>query len=143
MNGRWKALRSHMKRLAETCHSYDVPLGIVLIPSDFQINEVLLSTLQRRMGYVADAIDVELPQRRLRLMAQAHRLPTLDLLPTMREAGASAYCQNQNLLSRQGNALVADSLELWLERQYGSQLAGLERRPTALTARVAAGTLRR
>ncbi len=88
---------------------YVLPLVIVVVPADFQVNAVLCDSMRRRMGYTPEQIDLELPQRRLREFAEAHGVLLIDLLPEFKADGAKLYVRHQSRWNQRGNTKAARS----------------------------------
>ena len=107
-----------------------MPLAIVVVPADFQVNSVLCDSMRRRMGYEPQQVDLELPQRRLREFAEAQGLPLLDLLPEFKSDGAKLYVRHQNRWNDRGNTKAALVIDAWLRSRYpasGETIAQVER----------------
>ena len=121
----WKRTLEDLERLAAQAAHSEVPLGLVLVPGEFQVNRVLLETLQRRGGY-GEAIDLELPQRRLGVFASKHDIPLLDLLPHLRMANEPVHCHKKRNLNDLGNAVAGDAVSRWLEQRFGRQIAAVD-----------------
>ncbi len=124
MQRRYHDLTQQLRRLAQTCRKHQVPVALVLVPSEFQISSVLRETLMRRAGYEPRQIDLDLPQRRLASFAHEQQLPVIDLLPYFRSASSTPYASDSGELSESGSALTVQVLGGWLQSRYGNQLAG-------------------
>jgi len=123
MRARWQATLAHLDRLLENCQRQQMPLALVLVPGEFQVNRGLCVTLARRMGCPAEQFDVDLPQRRLAGFADHRKLPLVDLLPYLRLCRQSPYEPNATAWNEQGHAVAASAIGGWLVSRYGSQLA--------------------
>ncbi|MEK6246936.1 MAG: hypothetical protein N2C12_02075, partial [Planctomycetales bacterium] len=141
MSACWQEARLHLGALAGQCDRQHLPLAFVLIPADFQINEVLLGTLQRRTA--ASQVDIGLPQRRLVQIARQLKLPVLDLLPQLKASTRPTHVHRQNQLSQRGNLLVAAAVGQWIERSYGNRIAEIAGRSGTLTAALRSETGRK
>ncbi|MHC4887193.1 MAG: alginate O-acetyltransferase AlgX-related protein [Planctomycetota bacterium] len=93
-------------------------LGVVLIPDEFQVNDVLWgevvvrTTMTERSG-----LDREGPNRRVREICQALGIDSLDLLPTLKPIGERAYhCQDTHW-NAQGHRVAAEAIRPWLAKQ--------------------------
>jgi hypothetical protein len=91
MRMRWEQKFATLERLLAACSKRRIALGLVVVPSEFQMNAALCQTLARRSGASPDQIDVELPNRRLADFAQRHDLPLFDLLPHLRLSSRPLY----------------------------------------------------
>ena len=123
MRARWQHTFSELDGLLESCQRQQVPLAIVLVPGEFQVDRALGATLARRMGYTSEQFDVDLPQRRMAGFADLRKLPLLDLLPHLRLCRQSTYEPNGTAWNAQGDTVAASAIGGWLESRYGSQLA--------------------
>src|SRR5207248_1969632 len=91
MHGRWNSTFLRLDQLIGGCRAQQLPLALVVVPSQFQVNASLCETLRRRMGYARGQLDLDLPQRRLMVFAEGRSLPVLDLLPYLRRCDESPY----------------------------------------------------
>ncbi|MCH8923477.1 MAG: hypothetical protein IIA67_10065 [Planctomycetes bacterium] len=126
MRRRWQEVEAHLQHVAQACRSRDVPLLIVVVPADFQVNPVLCDSMRRQMGYQSEQVDLELPQRRLREFAEVHDVLLLDLLPEFKADGAKLYLRHQSRWSKRGNTKAARLIDAWLRSRYptgGERLA--------------------
>ena len=115
MRRRWREAFVYLDELVEACRSRGIQLALVLVPCDFQVNDVLLTELCRRLGCRPEELDLELPQRRLGSFAEMRGLAVLDLLPYLRADQRCAYQRNDIRFNDRGNQLVAEALGRWLE----------------------------
>lgn len=118
MRRRWQEVEAHLHEVARECRRRDVPLVVVVVPADFQVNPVLCDSMRRRLGYTPEQIDLELPQRRLREFADSAGLPLLDLLPDFKADGPKLYVRHQNLWNQRGNTKAALLIDAWLRSRY-------------------------
>jgi hypothetical protein len=131
MRRRWQETFECVDALSEACQARELPLAMVLVPGEFQLNAALRETLTRRAGYASEQIDVELPQRKLAGYAAERRLPLVDLLPTLRICRESPFARHADELSEAGHRATASAISGWLESRYGSQLAATSRLTSA------------
>jgi hypothetical protein len=117
MRQRWREALAYLDEMVEACRRRQMKLALVLVPSAFQLNDVLLAELCRRHGCRPEEFDLELPQRRLGAFAEQRGLAVLDLLPHLRAAEQSAFRRNDFRFNDRGNQLVAEALGRWLETQ--------------------------
>ena len=122
MRRRWREALSYLDEMVEACRSRQMKLALVLVPDEFQVNDVLLGELCRRAGCRPEQFDLELPQRRLSSFAERRGLAVLDLLPHLRAAGRTAYRRNDGRFNDRGNQLVAEALGRWLEMQLADAI---------------------
>lgn len=123
MRARWQRTFSALDNVVAGCRERRIPVGLVLVPSQFQVNRTLCETLARRMGYSAEQIDVDLPQRNLAGFAEHRQVPLLDLLPHLRLQRESIYLPGAATWNERGNTAAAAAIGGWLESRYGGQLA--------------------
>ena len=123
MHARWRRLESDLKGVAEVCKQQQIPLAIVLLPSDFQVNRELSDVVRRRLGWEAAEVDLELPQRRLAALAAEHRLAIFDLLPCLSQTDECTYVRHASQWNELGHELAAMSLGRWIYARYGTTIA--------------------
>lgn len=123
MRQSWDETLEHLDDLTAQCDRRALPLAVVLVPSDFQVNRQLCDRLRRRSGLEQHQLDLELPQRRLRAFADARDLPWLDLLPHLRAAPAAPFGRDDTSLNETGNRVAAEALGEWLAKRFGPQIA--------------------
>lgn len=123
MRARWRRTFSALDDVVVSCRGQQVPLGLVLVPGQFQVNRTLCETLVRRTGHTVEQIDVDLPQRSLAGFAEHRKLPVLDLLPHLRLSPHPLYQPNATTWNERGNTAAAAAIGGWLESCYGGQLA--------------------
>jgi len=123
MRARWQRTFVALDEALVNCRRQRIPMGLVLVPAQFQINRTLCETLVRRAGGSIEQLDVDLPQRSLTGFAERRQLPVLDLLPHLRLASSSLYKPNSPQWNERGAAAAASAMGGWLESYYGGQLA--------------------
>jgi hypothetical protein len=143
MRTRWDEIFARLVALSDECRERQLDFGIVVVPGDFQVNPALCETLQRRLGYSSNNVDIKLPQRRFALFAQQQQLELLDLLPHLENAGPAAFGHNDHRLSDRGAAVAADAVGTWIERGFSEQLAAAGRKRAIYTADLSRTALRR
>ncbi len=126
MRARWQETFDSVDQLTAACRAADLPLTLVLVPGEFQLNHALRETLARRAGYSPNQLDVELPQRKLAGYAAERRLPLIDLLPTLRLCRESPYQRHAEHFSPVGHQATAAAIGGWLESRYGDHLAATQ-----------------
>jgi hypothetical protein len=115
---RWNEVFGHLAHLAAACRALQIDLALVVAPADFQVDDNLRKTLCRRRGLSPQAMDLDLPQRRLAVFARRQELPVLDLLPQFRAAGEPLFVRYGHRWNDRGNALAAEALAAWLAHRF-------------------------
>lgn len=123
VEGRWRESLACLEDLAREAARRDLPLLLVLAPSEFQVNLAVRQALCRRAGCEVGQIDVEAPQRRWKTFADAHSVPVLDLLPHFRTTAGSFYLRFASEWNEQGHDLASRTLASWLQTRFGGQVA--------------------
>ena len=123
IRNRWQQTFAAVDRLVNDCRRRDVAVALVLVPGEFQINALLRDALARRCGYAREELDLELPQRKVAGFADACRVPTVDLLPSLRLCRQSPYVRHASTWNETGEDAVASAIGGWLESRYGRHLA--------------------
>ena len=122
LRNRWQQTFAAVDRLVNDCRRHGVAVALVLVPGEFQINALLRDALARRCGYAREELDLELPQRKVAGFADACRVPTVDLLPSLRLCRQSPYVRHASTWNETGEDAVATAIGGWLESRYGRQL---------------------
>ncbi|MEX0710760.1 MAG: hypothetical protein WD278_00335 [Pirellulales bacterium] len=122
---RWREALGNLSELVDQCRRRDLPVALVLVPSQLQVSPLICEALRRRAGYESSQLDLELPQRRLSRFADEHQVPMLDLLPHFRASREEVFRRNQGALSQQGHDLAGELIGGWLRQRYA---AGAETR---------------
>jgi hypothetical protein len=112
---KWQRALAYLGNMAADCRRREVPLAIVLIPDEFQVNSAVLTEALAEAGLSRQAFDLELPQRRLAEFFQKQGVPCLDLLPAFR-GKPGTYVPRDTHWSVRGNRLAASQIAPWLQR---------------------------
>jgi hypothetical protein len=110
----WDKTCSHLDDLIRHAQRRKIEVALVAAPSACQVCPSLCKQVQRRLGYAATNVDLELPQRRLAAFASGRRVTWIDLLPPLRETTTPAFERSSLELSAAGNEAVAQTLEHWI-----------------------------
>jgi hypothetical protein len=111
----WQRALGELDRLAHSCQDRGVPLAVVLIPDEFQVNDAVLEAAVAEAGWSRSQIDLEAPQRRLAEFCGVRRVACLDLLPAMRST-PDCYAPRDTHWNKAGNHLAAREIAAWLKR---------------------------
>jgi hypothetical protein len=114
IRGHWDESCSHLDDLIRHSQRRNVEVALVAVPSACQVCPSLCKQLQKRLGYAATNVDLDLPQRRLAAFASGRQVTWIDLLPALRETSAPAFERSSHELSAAGNQAVAQTLEHWI-----------------------------
>lgn len=125
---RWQVTRSRLVDLVRRCHRQGMEVALVVVPEDFQVNPIVCQALRRRLGYEANQLDLELPQRRLRRLAEELELPALDLLPYFRATESCTYTRDEGQWNDRGNQVAGEALSGWLQARFGATILAQSRR---------------
>jgi hypothetical protein len=123
MRSRWQQTFAALDRVSESCSRAGVPLALVVVPAEFQLNTALRATLLRRGGLASDAVDAELPQRRMSNFAAERKLAVVDLLPHLKLCRQAVFARNTSQLNEQGHSAAAAAVGGWLESRFAGQIA--------------------
>jgi len=109
---KWQRALGYLEQMIEDCRGRQVPIAIVLIPDEFQVNPGVLAEALDAARLSRSDVDLALPQRRLRAFCADRDVPCLDLLPIF--AGKTdTYAPRDTHWNKQGNYLAARSLAAW------------------------------
>jgi len=128
----WRQSLAQLGDLLRQCRRRELPLALVVVPVEYQVDRRLCETLRRRAGYEPGQLDLELPQRRLAQFASAHDLPLIDLLPHLRASEKSPYLRQASNWNDEGHALAGQALRGLLQAHFGETIAVVPR-PAAET----------
>ncbi len=111
----WQRALGHLDALVRDVRRRNVPLAVVLIPDEFQVNPAVLSQALADAAVEPTAVDVQFPQRRLMAFFAERGVPCLDLLPHF--AGVpGTYMPHDTHWNVAGNRLAAAQVADWLPR---------------------------
>lgn len=125
MHACWQRVRDDLDAIVADCRVHGVPLVLLILPSEFQVNAEVRQRCLAHRGWRDEDLDVLLPQRRLTEYCTVNKIPCLDLEPALREAGGSAYYLNDDHWNELGNRLAADAVAPWLRGGFPELLGGL------------------
>jgi len=113
---KWQRVLAYLEGIIGDCRQHGVPLAVVLIPDEFQVNPRVLADALADAGVGTGAVDVGLPQGRLRGFFLQRHVPCLDLLDAFAQA-RDTYAPCDTHWNICGNQLAAEQLRKWLVRQ--------------------------
>jgi hypothetical protein len=112
---KWRQALAALDQIVQACRRRGVTVAMVLIPDEFQVNDAVLAAALDEAGIRRDELDLEGPQRRLRVFFAGRGVPCLDLLPAFR-AAPHTYAPHDTHWNVAGNHLAARQIALWLSR---------------------------
>jgi hypothetical protein len=110
---KWRRVLTHLEYLATDCRRREVPLAVVLIPDEFQVNPAVLGEALEERKLSSRELDLELPQRRLAGFFRERGVRCLDLLPIFRGV-PDTYALRDTHWNVRGNRLAAREIARWL-----------------------------
>jgi hypothetical protein len=125
---KWRRALEYLDQIITDCRSRKVPVAVVLIPDEFQVNSRVYETAQTDGCYDVDDLKIEAPQRRLRAWCAHNEVPCLDLLPYFRDR-PDTYALRDTHWNGHGNRLAAEHIADWLAREFTNLVAFSPRRP--------------
>jgi hypothetical protein len=111
---KWRQALAHLDGITTDCRRHKVPLAVVLIPDELQVNPLVLRAALQDSGFAEADLDLALPQRRLAAFFAKRSVPCLDLLPVFRNH-ADTYTPRDTHWNARGNRLAAEHLRPWLQ----------------------------
>jgi hypothetical protein len=110
---KWRQALEYLQQIIADARRNGVPLAVVLIPDEFQVNPHVLAPAIEDAGFPRPSVVLNLPQQRLSTFFRERGVPCLDLLPTF-EGESGTYVPYDTHWSVAGNRLAADALKTWL-----------------------------
>jgi hypothetical protein len=111
---KWQRTLEYLERIVQECRRRRVPVALVLIPDEFQVNpRVLHEALAEGNCDGAAVLDLDQPQRRLRAFCSGHGVPYLDLCPAFKGI-PDTYAPRDTHWNVRGNRLAANCIAEWL-----------------------------
>jgi hypothetical protein len=112
---KWRRTLADLDEIISECRARKVPLGMVLIPDEFQVNPAVLVDTLRMLKMEHDEVDLTLPQRRLVGFCAEREVPCLDLMPIY-EGVTDTYAPRDTHWNARGNHLAARHISRWLKQ---------------------------
>jgi hypothetical protein len=114
---KWRRALDHLRDMVTDCRRRQVPIAMVLIPDEFQVNSAVLADALAEAQMSRPALDLELPQRRLAAFFQQQAVPCLDLLPAFR-GQPDTFAPRDTHWNVRGNRLAASQIAAWLKKLW-------------------------
>jgi hypothetical protein len=124
--GCWKDAYHELDGIVVDCREHKVPLLVLLLPDEFQVNSGLLRRDLEVRGWQRNEVDLALPNRRLSEFFRRRNVPCLDLLASFVQAGGQAYYRNDCHWNVLGNHLAAEAIGPWLREQLTALCGTIE-----------------
>jgi SGNH hydrolase-like domain, acetyltransferase AlgX len=118
---KWQRALGYLEAIVGACRKRRVPVFFIVIPDEFQVNAEVLARALQQAGLSAGDIDLDLPQRRLKVFLAEQGAPCLDLLSAFGET-SSTYAPCDTHWNVRGNHLAAEQIAKWLVRQNQFEL---------------------
>ena len=115
MEKKWERALAYLAKIVHNCNKHSVPLTVVLIPDEFQVNPAVQADAIADAGVSRAEVDIELPQQRLRAFFLKRQVPCLDLMPAFLHTQAT-YAVRDTHWNIAGNRQAADEISNWLRR---------------------------
>ena len=116
MDKKWQRALTDLEGIVTACRRRGVPVAVVLIPDQFQVNDSVLTAALAENGWDREQVDLEVPQRRLAAFFAERKVACLDLLPAVR-AAPDAYAPRDTHWNVNGNRVAAREIAVWLVRE--------------------------
>jgi hypothetical protein len=113
LEAKWRRALADLDGIVAECRSRHVPLAVVLIPDEMQVNPRVLAEAVTAARADAGAVDVELPQRRLLAFCAERGVACLDLQPAL-AATPDCYAPQDTHWNVRGNRVAAEQIARWL-----------------------------
>jgi hypothetical protein len=110
---KWRRTLGYLDQIITDCRQHQVPVAVVLIPDEFQVNPAVLAEALPQAYLDRNALDLTGPQRRLVEFCARRGVPCLDLLPAF-AAVEDTYAPRDTHWNIRGNRLAASCLADWL-----------------------------
>ncbi|MGQ0554119.1 MAG: hypothetical protein ACT4PU_12975 [Planctomycetota bacterium] len=115
----WRRIEELLLELRASCG--ETPFAVMLIPDEFQVEESVWELV--RSGPGGEALERDLPQRRLTAWLAEQGIPCLDLLPILRAVpprpdGLRLYHLRDTHFNARGNAAAGEALAEFLRRWW-------------------------
>jgi hypothetical protein len=119
---KWQRTFVCLEQIIAECRQREVPLSVVLIPDEFQVNPAVLAGAVQDAKAAPNSVELTLPQRRLLAFFGERNVPCLDLLPAFqKEPNSYAPCDTH--WNVRGNRLAAQAISNWLSEPSTGLLA--------------------
>lgn len=113
MEKKWQSALSYLRQIIQDCQRRQVPVGLVLIPDEFQVDFDVLAAALQDANLCHEEVDLDLPQRRLRDFCADQGVPCLDLKPFF-DGVLDAYAFRDTHWNVRGNRLAAEKMAAWI-----------------------------
>lgn len=122
----WQATELWIERLTRITREHNVPLGVLIIPEQLQLEPAAWEAAAKRLNAGAAEYTLERPNQRLAEMLHHLRVPIFDLLSVLRSSlpGHTLYFRSDGHWTPEGHRLVADAMVGFLQNEGLIQSSG-------------------
>jgi hypothetical protein len=113
MERKWQSALHDLSLIVQSCRRRTVPIVVVLIPDEFQVNDAVLEEASQEARLEREELDLDSPQRRLQAFFADLSVPCLDLLPAFHKV-PDTYAPYDTHWNVTGNRLAAREIGTWL-----------------------------
>ena len=112
----WKSIQQTLIEVRDTCRYYKIPLLVVIIPDENQVNSNLLEEVVKELRKTMDDFQMGYPQKLLTDFFERYEIDYLDLLPVFKKMGdeKSLYTMQDTHWNIDGNLLAAETIFKYL-----------------------------
>ena len=112
----WKSIQQTLIEVRDTCRYYKIPLLVVIIPDENQVNSNLLEEVVKELRKTMDDFQMGYPQKLLTDFFERYEIDYLDLLPVFKKMGdeKSLYTLQDTHWNIDGNLLAAETIFKYL-----------------------------
>ncbi len=110
----WQDSLNQIKGIIDDCKQKQIPLVVVLIPDELQVNHEYFRQAWKDRGWPDQEYQVNYANERLAAFLSANQVPFLDLLPVIAPVGSKAYAPRDTHWNAMGNRMAADAIAQWL-----------------------------
>ncbi len=120
MRRQWQQTSDRLATLSARCKAEQTSFAVVVLPAKYQLSRAACDELLHQAGCDREAIDLELPQRRLAVIAQQQQIPVLDLTSELKTIGRPLYQKSGDNLNQDGRIVVQQAMGDWVQRSFAS-----------------------
>ncbi len=118
----WESIQQTFIEIRDTCRHFKIPLLVVIIPDENQVNSDLLEDVTKKLNKTVDHFLMEYPQVLLTDFFKRSEIDYLDLLSIFKKEGEAKrlYTLRDTHWNPEGNLLAAETIFKYLiEKEVG------------------------